>query len=242
MKIPAISNTWKQSLLNKLASSDSSYLANEFHWGDVPDDDKFEIEGTEFQEDLFESLKIEKPFGQCDLTNSKIVYEGLHGLTPSMARDDRVWIALAHYFGAGFIIDRHIDKEETRKKRHLAILKFFFAIDPNAKGIRALTRTHGLSRLWWTAYTASKIGADTLDECLKIFSSDTDFRNQVMERPTNGNGASTVRSTCLARQALLASGRKVTRDQMRDWMVEINFIGGGMLLADSGTQFVDSEV
>ena len=231
MKIPAISNVWKQTLLNNLSSSDAVYLTNDFHWDDVPPDEKFEIEGTEFEEDLFDSLKIEKPLGKCDLTNAKIVYEGLRGLTPAIARDDRVWIALAHYFGAGFTVDRHVDKEETRKKRHLSILKFFFAIDPNAKGIRALTRTHGLSRLWWTAHTASKIGAPSLDECLKIFGSDTDFRNQLMERPTNANGPPAVRSTCLARQAVSASGKKVSREQLRDWMVEINFIGGGTLLA-----------
>ena len=42
------------------------------------------------------------------------------------------------------------------------------------------------SRLWWTAHTAKKIGASTLEECLNIFGSDIDFRNQSWNGPLMG--------------------------------------------------------
>ena len=234
MRIPVVSYDWKQSLLNDLGNGDRDYLENTFIWEDVPSDLKFEIEGTEFQEDLFDNLVIaesSRELGRSDLINAKIVYEGLNGLTPEFARDDRVWTALAHYFGCGFLIDRHVGRDGSAGDRMTSILGCFFAESKQARGTRALTRVHGLARLWWTAHTAAKIGAPTLEECLEIFGSDIDFRNQVMERPTNASSNTAVAATCLARRNISEAGIRFSRKQARDWLVEVNLVGGGVLLA-----------
>ena len=93
MRIPVVSYDWKQELLNSFKNSDKAYLDNSFDWADVPPEEKFEIEGTEFQQDLFDSLSVSgssNSMGERDLKNAKIVYEGLDGLTPEYARDDRI--------------------------------------------------------------------------------------------------------------------------------------------------------
>ena len=58
MRIPVVSYDWKQELLNSFKNSDKAYLDNSFDWADVPPEEKFEIEGTEFQQDLFDSLSV----------------------------------------------------------------------------------------------------------------------------------------------------------------------------------------
>ena len=105
-------------------------------------------------------------------------------------------------------------EEGTPDDRFNSILGSFFAESSQASGTRLLTRVHGLARLWWTAHTAKKIGASTLEECLNIFGSDNDFRQAIMERPTNGSSNVAV-ATCNARKALLNEGLKVTRKYYR---------------------------
>ena len=231
MRIPVVSYDWKQELLNSFKNSDKAYLDNSFDWADVPPEEKFEIEGTEFQQDLFDSLSVSgssNSMGERDLKNAKIVYEGLDGLTPEYARDDRIWTALAHYFGCSYVMERHVAEEGTPDDRFNSILGSFFAESSQASGTRLLTRVHGLARLWWTAHTAKKIGASTLEECLNIFGSDIDFRQAIMERPTNGSSNVAVAATCNARKALLNEGLKVTRKYYRPWLVEVNLVGGGL--------------
>ena len=138
------------------------------------------LDQVTFTETNLASLMVAKkaPF---DVENATVVHHELNELTPSLAADERVWVALCHLVCPEFVWDRWVKKEKTREKQVASIRAHFFARGSD----RALVRSNALSRLWWIAHVATANREDVPhDKAIEAFAKLSDFRSSIFERPS----------------------------------------------------------
>ena len=179
MEIPIISNSVVQTLYADIEINLNKYINNE-----VIIEDKSHIKGlqnTELSMDLFSNLNLNDSLseGEMDANNSYLVYKGLKNLSPHQARDERIWCALCHLYFNDYIFKRHKIKNDSKLNNN--IIKRFFA---RGLGGRSIEVNNALARLWWHGYFIDSCREEyQLEELLKVFCLNTDFRAQLLERP-----------------------------------------------------------
>lgn len=155
------------------------------------------VPDTDFDPALFGRLTIpsRKNVGLIDAENAKILFDGLVGMTPNRARDERIWVAFSHFYGHSFIQkyefsesseDRKSlpieDQQEKLKKRISKIKTRFFCRYSSIQ--RGFERDNAFSRLWWYGYltSATRLETMTQEEALSYFCRETDFREALLAR------------------------------------------------------------
>jgi hypothetical protein len=121
--------------------------------------------------------------GLSDAHNALILFQELRGMTPKIARDERVWCALSHLHGKEYIWKRHIQgvvSEDVPGK----IRTNFFCRENGAN--RGFERDNALSQLWWWSFMASKVESMSHAQALESFLELTDFRDSIVGRPAFG--------------------------------------------------------
>lgn len=116
-----------------------------------------------------------------DVENSNIVYLALQGITPYIAKDERLWVYLTHMDHIDYVRARWPipDNDEYAIRR---IRDHFFAISD-----RGFKRNNAISRLWWNGHMATKCTDAPITKVLEVLVSYTDVREQVVGRPTTSN-------------------------------------------------------
>jgi len=129
--------------------------------------------------DLLSGLMHEKG-QQAEVHNSILVGRALPNLTPSLARENRIWIRLSHVEGLEYSRKRWLTGVPEAKLAQ-AVRVHFFA--PTWTGCRD---DHAISRLWWNHRIASMLMPDAPEDALTLMLSSADIRANFIERPRVG--------------------------------------------------------
>ena len=155
--------------LERYAAGDfSSLLTSEFV---IP------VKGTSVDVKLLEQLDP-RSGGDTDVTNAKIVFSSIEGLSRYLARDERLWVWFTHGPCLGYARNRWITQGSTEKMISQIRTHFF------ATGERGFERNNAIACLWWWAKIASQYTDAPLDKVLEVLLHQTDVRASIIERPT----------------------------------------------------------
>ncbi|TWI11983.1 DUF6339 family protein [Aerolutibacter ruishenii] len=167
---------------------------------------------------LLNGLNPEK--GQeAEVHNSMLVGRALANLTPSLARENRIWIRLSHVEALSFARARWLTgiHQETLAK---AVRTHFFA--STWTGCRD---DHAISRLWWNHHIASKICSDEPEAVLSLILSRADLRANLVERSRVGTRLQLSRA--IVSELRDNDALRSSEPQFRKFMKLLNAQGAG---------------
>lgn len=147
----------------------------------------------------------------AEVQNSMLVGRALASLTPSLARENRIWIRLSHIEGIAYARERWL-RNVPQEKMAQAIRIHFFA--PTWTQCRD---DHALSRLWWSHHIASSIQPDDPEQALRLILSTADIRSSLIERARVGTRLPLAKAILrrLERDAQLAASESAFRSFMK---------------------------
>jgi len=153
------------------------------------------------------------------------IANGLDGVTPYLARDERLWTRLTHfdffeYSRARWPIPDDDDKAIIHIRKH------FFARDS-----RGIERDNAISRLWWMSELCKRVQNLSLKEALTAFLYQSDVRASIIERPTTSQNPN-VLSVVINKlhESYLGDKSLFEREKFRALMKQLNIQGGVRLL------------
>ena len=156
-----------------------------------------------------------------DRAASIILYAALPGMTPALAREERVWSRLSHVECLGYARSRWLDGLEG-KELDKQIHRHLFG-----SGLTGIRDDNALSRLWWNMHIASIADPDDPEGALYLILNTADIRSNFVER------AVTASRPPLARAVIRAMRRDQwitsTARAFREFMIVLNRDGGGLL-------------
>jgi hypothetical protein len=155
------------------------------------------------------------------VVNSMLVWNALKGLTPNLAAEERIWARLCHIECLSYARDRWLSDVAGRNQRLAAIGKHFFA-----RGLPGVRDDNAVSRLWWNAHIARLAWPDDMVGALRLFLKTTDYRQNLVERPSMGSRACVTAAVLrkLAQDPWLEG-----QDNFRAFMTIVNRLGGGIV-------------
>lgn len=148
---------------------------------------------------------------EAEVHNSMLVGRALGSLTPSLARENRLWIRLSHIDGLEYARERWL-RNLTQEKIAQSVRVHFFA--------STWTRCrddHALSRLWWNHHIASLLLPDDPERALRLILSFADIRLNLIERARVGTRLPLARAILkrLDHDELLARSESAFRKFMK---------------------------
>ena len=214
---------------NKLSELKKSIVANRDRYEagsflDLAHDNGWAIETSTVQvdHDLLETLDGTTRAAAADIDNSLILFRALQGMTPALAREERVWVRLTHIECLGYSRERWLSEKKSEQLDAQVRIHMF------APGLTAIRDDNALSRLWWNMHIASIADPDDPEGALRLILKTADIRSNFVER-TN-----TAARKPLARAVVRAMRRKpwITSSEraFREFMIALNRDGGGILL------------
>ena len=211
-----------QTLYETIANNLELYLEGSFE-DILLDEHMGNVESLSFELSNLSGL-IPKSGGQHDAENAYIVYKALNGMTPYLARDERIWVYLTHKPCLEFTRQRWLKPSLGREETISSIQSHFFA-----RGKRGFERSNAISSLWWSSFIASSYQGADLRKTLDAFLAIPDLRNQIIERPTTSNSAavfSAFMDVICNRKHSQKNAKLLKRRVYREWMKLINRYGG----------------
>ena len=162
---------------------------------------------------------------EVDAKNSVIVYNALHGMTPALAMEERVWTRLTHMECLEYTRARWFYKSESFSDEYFdnQVRRHFFA-----RTLTGVRDDNAISRLWWNMHIATMLSPSSPNEALGFILKNADVRSNLVER--SWTGARLPLSRAIVR--LIESEPWVTAHQnnFREFMKLLNRDGGGILL------------
>lgn len=167
-----------------------------------------------------DKLATEKS-SEAEIRNSLIAGLALARLTPSLARENRLWIRLSHIECLNYSRKRWLDIEATDETIAASIATHLFA--PTLTGCRD---DHAVSRLWWNFRIAKQIMPDEPARALKVILARADIRLNFLERPGLAARPALARGVVRA----LERGRELLAGEQlfRDFIKAVNLAGAGI--------------
>lgn len=155
-----------------------------------------------------------------EIQNSIAVGHALRRLTPTLARENRIWIRLSHIECLEYSRQRWLQTDKDDDSLAEDVAKHFFA--PTLTGCRD---DHAISRLWWNHHIAKQIMPDNPARALKKVLALADIRQGLIERP--GIGARPVLGRSIVR--LLEKEEKLVEGKLFGrFMKQVNLMGAGI--------------
>lgn len=152
--------------LDRYRSTDFLDLAQQTGW---------EIETSLARWDPAIAAELDPTGGaEAEVKNSLLVFEGLQGMTPALAREERLWTRLCHVECLDFARQRWLRDTENLPK---LVKSHFFA--PSLTGCRD---DNAIGRLWWNGYAASLASPDDIRLGLRRLLSRANIRLQIIDR------------------------------------------------------------
>lgn len=111
---------------------------------------------------------------EAEIKNSLLVFKSFVGMTPALAREERLWARLCHIEFLEFARQRWlngVDDVENQAKLH------FFA--PGFPGCRD---DNAIGRLWWNGYVASLACPTDIELGLRLLLKRANIRLQIIDR------------------------------------------------------------
>ena len=212
----------------KLSELKKSIVANRdrYEAGDFLDlehDNGWAVETSTVQvdHDLLATLDGTARPAAADIDNSLILFQALRGMTPALAREERVWARLTHIECLGYSRERWLtgrsgETLDAQVKLHM------FA--PGRTGIRD---DNALSRLWWNMHISTIADPDDPESALRLLVKSADIRQAVVERPGTAARPPLVRAIVriMRRDPWVTS----SENAFREFMKVLNKDGGGIM-------------
>lgn len=117
---------------------------------------------------------------EAEVRNSILVGRALADLTPSLARENRIWVRLSHVEGLDYSRRRWLTGVPQAKLAQTIRTHFFASTWTGCRD------DHALSRLWWNYRIASMLTPDEPKAALELLLSRADLRANFIERPRIG--------------------------------------------------------
>ncbi|HSY35613.1 MAG TPA: DUF6339 family protein [Acidobacteriaceae bacterium] len=155
----------------------------------------------------------------AEVENSLLIYRGMKGMTPALAREERLWARLCHVECLEYARERWL-KTEDNVVRDVQ-LHFF------ANGLPGCRDENAIGRLWWNGHLASLGAPSNLEEGLQRLLARANIRLQIMDR------ADTSFREPLIRGILRLLGQESWFNSydaaIADFMYEVNKRSGGIM-------------
>jgi len=160
-----------------------------------------------------------------EVANCQIMFNALHGMTPYIARDFRLWAYLTHTHLLQYTRERWpLPEEDDAAVNH--IKTHFFG-----KAARDIERDNSASRLWWMAYICSRVKGMPLEQSLSCILLKSDVRANIIERPTTSQNITVFSAIVHILSASFSGDKRLfERQYFRPFMKQINLKGGEYLL------------
>jgi hypothetical protein len=187
-------------------------------------DNYFESE-LDIKEDILATINCQTDnFNEVDCCVR--MYQSLDGISQYLARDERLWVYLAHTHLLAYTRIRWpIPSDDEKAIKHIQA-HFFCA------GARGIERDNTASRLWWMASLCNRTAGIPLSDALTCFLHQSDVRANIVERPTTSQNV-TIFSAVLKKlnQSYNSDKALFGREKFRSIMKGLNLRGGVKLLA-----------
>lgn len=177
-----------------------------------------------------------KAFSKEDRRNATIVFKAMRGMTPRIARDERVWVMLCHADCIEYARKRWLgpydisvakragdnDGKVQDNKLLEHVRRHFFAYSYNV-----VRDDNALSRLWWSAYAAKVAMPDDWERALEIIFFSADVRSNFIERSLITSRPVLARGII----SVLDANRTIVENEamFRSFMKVLNRRGSGIL-------------
>jgi hypothetical protein len=109
----------------------------------------------------------------AEIRNSLLIWEGLKGVTPALAREERLWARLCHVEFLDYARERWLSGSDDERD----IKKHFFA-----KGVPGCRDDNAIGRLWWNGHIAAIATPDNVELGLQRLLGRANTRMHIIER------------------------------------------------------------
>lgn len=173
---------------------------------------------------------------ESETENSLLVGSVFNKMTPTLARENRVWLRLSHIECIEYSRQRWLTLNAKDEKLVEEVRKHFFA--PTLTGCRD---DHAISRLWWNHHIAKQIAPENPEKALKVILARADIRLNFLERPGLAARPSLGRGIV---NALERSNELLKQEDLfRKFMKTLNLSGAGIAFevwnSDAIDKFMD---
>ena len=180
-----------------------------------------EASGVTVDQALLAGLEGSLRTAAGDRAASAMLYRALPGMTPALAREERVWVRLSHvecleYARSRWLSGLDGERLDLQVHRHLF-----------GSGLTGIRDDNALSRLWWNMHIAATADPEDPEGALDLILKTADIRSNFVERPN------TAARPPLARAVIRAMRRHSwitsTERAFREFMIVLNRDCGGVL-------------
>ncbi len=169
---------------------------------------------------------------EAEIRNSLLVYNGLTGMTPALAREERLWARLCHIECLEFARARWLKGDEKDVGR---VRDHFFA-----NGLAGCRDDNVIGRLWWNGHVAKLACPDDIELGLRRLLARANIRLQVIDR------ADTAFREPLIRGIVRLLGEEPWFDSydaaIADFMFQVNKHSGGIVFEAMDDAEVDAHL
>ena len=167
----------------------------------------------------------------AEVANSLIVGRALANLTPSLARENRIWIRLSHIEGLVYSRARWLANIADAKLAQAIRTHFFAATWTGCRD------DHAIARLWWNHQIASMLMPEDTKGALELILSRADLRANFIERPTVG--ARLPLAQGIIRELSKNDALKTSEGGFRKFMKAVNAKGAGKYVENWSAKEID---
>jgi len=178
----------------------------------------------------YEALQLIKGDDKNDAKNAQIIDKAFQGLSPHVARDNRLWTYLTHTHLLKYTRERYPlpgeEKGEDRLINH--IINHYFTNSP-----RGFERDNAASRLWWATFMCKRAEHLDLEKSLKAIFLYQDPIVQLLGRPTSAISTNVFNSILEKMIDSMQGDQSFLKDRYsynRPFMSELSNLGGHKLL------------
>jgi len=226
-----ISNSVLTNLAASVATNIDRYVTGNFN--DLAKENGWEIETSVASHEPLELAKLSPSGGaESEIGNSLIVFNSFHGMTPALAREERLWARLCHVECLEFSRQRWLRSSTDPEGQ---VRKHFFA--PSLPGSRD---DNAVGRLWWNGYVASLATPGDIERGLRALLSRANRRLQIIDRADTAFRKPLLQG--IVRLLIRESWFDTRDDAVADFMHEVNRQSGGIVFEALSNSSIDDHL
>jgi hypothetical protein len=209
--------------VERYRSGDFSDVAREIGWA-------IESTGARWDPEIALQLDSTKT-PEAEFKNSLLIYKGLEGMTPALARDERIWARLCHVECLDYARNRWVRENGDVTKQ---VRLHFFA--PGFPGCRD---DNAIGRLWWNGHIAELACPGNIELGLTRLLARANIRLQVIERADTAFRQPLVSGVV---RLLGDSWFEASDPAVADFMSEVNKRSGGIIFEALSPEEIDGHL
>jgi len=169
---------------------------------------------------------------ETEIKNSLVIFNGFEGMTPALAREERLWARLCHVECLDFARQRWLRGGQDIEKD---VRRHFFAA-----GLTGCRDDNAIGRLWWNGYVASIASPDNIELGLQRLLARANNRLQIVDRADTAFRQPLLQGICrlLGREAWFNS----SDEAIAKFMFEVNKRSGGIVFEALQDTAVDAHL